>query len=202
MKPETQCRFELDLFLDFLVEKNVRVYCELGLYAGTTFLEVYKTLREHYGPDVRFAMIAIEYPTNNEAFNHLESIVLPEIRKDKNVDLYVFISNSTSIDIVENVNEAVLNTEWKNENSVIFIDGDHSYRQSRDDYLAYRDMFTFVAFNDISPRTVQKNTAKHGRDIATVYHLWDGLTIPRSIDEYIVFDDTTSVNPRGIGILL
>ena len=212
-KTETQSPYELDLFLDFLVEKKVRLYAEIGVYAGSTFFDVYKTLRDLWSSEPnreKFTMIAVEMPSNQNAFAHLTSVVLPEIRKDPFCDLHFFVGNSTEPKIVEQVSEAVHKfysdvNHFDNKSiteSLVFIDGDHSYRQARDDYRAYESLFGFVAFNDISPRTVQKQLEKHGKDVATVYHLFDGLTLERPLDTYVEFEDTNALNPRGIGILL
>jgi len=207
-KNETQNKWELDQFTDLLCVHKVTFYCELGVYAGTTFLEGHKRLREFHGPDVLIEMVAIEQPSNQGAFAHLNFVVLPEIRKDPNTSVNLFVGNSTDRDIVEDVyrlldegryNGVLTSTHNK---ACIFIDGDHSYVQSKDDYLAYEGMFDLVAFNDVSPRTVQKQLAKHGKDVATVYHLFDTLTLHMSKDDYVMFDDFISNNPRGIGVFL
>lgn len=207
-KTETQNSLELDLFTDWMVENKVKVYTEIGLYAGTTFLEVYKSLRDAYGPEEPLVMIAVEYPTNPAAFAHLDTIVFPEIQKDPKVTLHKFIGSSTEPRIVEGVHKVV--DTWYGDalirgsydKSLVFIDGDHSFAQTIDDYRAYRDSFIYTAFNDIAGATVQKNIAKHGYDKATCYHLWRGLTLDLPSDSYLEFEDHTAPNPRGIGILL
>lgn len=199
-KDETQSRFELDQLLDFLVEHNVTVWCEIGVYAGTTFLEVYKTLREA-NPDARLTMIGVDYPDNPAAFNHLTTVVIPEIKADPNVDVHLIVGNSTAPDTVERVKDIFFEANPSSSMSFIFIDGDHSYRQSKDDYQAYKHMFDFVGFNDCAAATVTKNQAKHGYDVATVYHLFDALTLDMPRDSYVEFFDANSRNPRGIGII-
>lgn len=197
-KDETQNRFELDSFLGFLSSHNIQTYAEIGVYAGSTFLEVYKTMKRYMGLE-RFTMLCIEYPTNQRAFAHLQSVVLEEIRADPQVDLHVFIGNSTEEKVVKGVFDVM---NGKRAYSLVFIDGDHSFDQSFDDYMAYKGMFNFVGFNDIARGTSQKNRMKHGHDVATVSHLWRALTCNLPSMHFEEYEDTTADNPRGIGILL
>ena len=106
-KGETQNPYELESYLDFLANERVTSYVEIGVYAGTTFLEVYKTLRETHGPDVFLTMIAVERPSNHAAFNHLTSIVIPEIKADPKVNLHLLVGGSTEPHIVEKAYEII-----------------------------------------------------------------------------------------------
>ena len=89
--------------------------------------------------------------------------------------------------------------------SLVFIDGDHLFEQARRDYLAYGSHFEYVAFNDISPRTIPQNRKKHPsigtRDVATVYHLYEGIKAgnPDMCETY--FEDYEAAKARGIGVL-
>jgi hypothetical protein len=206
-KKETQSMYELDMLVDFMIENNVLVFCEIGSYAGTTLQYVHKFLREAFGPEAPLVFVSVELPVNMSAFNNLNSLVIPEIRTDSNTEFHLFVGNSTAPDIVESVHTVMddwWNTPFRAEmgKSLVFIDGEHSYRQSRDDYRAYKDFFDFVAFNDVSPRTSQKQIAKHNHDVATVYHLFDAITLDMPLDSYTMWDDLQATNPRGIGVLL
>ena len=89
--------------------------------------------------------------------------------------------------------------------SLVFIDGDHLFEQAKQDYLAYGPFFEYVAFNDISPRTIPQNRKKHPsigtRDVATVYHLYEGIKAgnPEICETY--FEDYAAEKARGIGVL-
>lgn len=216
-KSETQNTKELDQFLEFIREQRIDLYLEIGLYSGSTFKAVFDTLMDvHKGDRTKFRMIGVDLPQNHFAFqeccNVLEEIaVVPN--KNTGVpysNVFTYWTSSTDPATVEQVISDV--QEWYSKdvelrfqtNSLVFIDGEHTYNQSRDDYLAYKDFFRWVAFNDISPGTVMANRKKHpsigNRDVATVYHLYEALRIgPHVKETYIV--DHEADKPRGIGIL-
>jgi hypothetical protein len=199
-KPETQNPYELEKFLEFIREHKINVYCEIGLYAGTTFKRVYDLLLEMHGPN-NFKMFGIDYPTNQSAFSHAKELLgdLPE------VELYWTPSNDPKT--VEAINQN-LEDHAKDVGKLggigyrglVFIDGDHSYTQTLEDYQIYKELFYWIAFNDVSPRTVQKNIQKHGKDVATCYHVYSVLRLNPMLEE-AYFEDHTATNPRGIGIL-
>lgn len=196
-KTETQNQAELDLFLDFLIHKDIRLYCEIGLYAGDTFYEVYQTLKVIHGLE-RFCMIAVEFPTNMAAFANLQAVI-STIRADPQVDLHFFVGNSTDPDIVEKVAEAVASTDFDTQQQrLVFIDSDHSWSHARMEYMAYSDMFTWTAFNDISERCIDANKAKHGVEIASVAHFYHALAIDKT---EVLIEDASAPKARGIGIL-
>lgn len=212
-KPETQNRWELDRFLDFIRNQKINLYMEIGLYSGSTFKEVYDTLlRVHNGDHTKFKMIGVDMPTNADAFAACSRVV------DAIPNASVYWTSSTDPDTVEKIYEEITAFSIQaglgipEVSSLVFIDGDHSFAQAKDDYMAYNPMFQFVAFNDIDPRTVEQNKRKHGgRDIATVYHLYEGLRIGEW--SYQLYEglhtsewETTICDPnaekaRGIGIL-
>jgi hypothetical protein len=194
-KPETQNRWELDRFLDFIRNQKINLYMEIGLYSGSTFKEVYDTLlRVHNGDHTKFKMIGVDLPTNADAFAACSRVV------EAIPNASVYWTSSTDPDTVEKIYEELAEFSTQPEvASLIFIDGDHSFAQAKDDYMAYNPMFQFVAFNDIDPRTVEQNKRKHGgRDIATVYHLYEGLRIH---SEETTICDASAEKARGIGIL-
>lgn len=198
-KLETQNRWELDKFLEFIADNKINVYCEIGLYSGSTFKEVYDTLlKVHGGDHSKFKMIGIDLPTNTDAFAECSRVV-------ENIpNATCYWTSSTDPDTVEKVWAEVksFNNVAKvyGSSSLIFIDGDHSFVQAKDDFDAYGAMFSFTAFNDIDQRTVEQNKRKHGgRDIATVYHFYEGLR--RGLVEDANFCDERAEKARGIGIL-
>jgi len=196
-KPETQNPYELEKFLEFIREHRINVYCEIGLYAGTTFKKVYDLLLEMHGPG-NFKMFGIDYPMNMSAFSHAKEL----LSNLDEVELYWTPSNDpkTVEAIHKNHTDFALEHAVTGYRSMVFIDGDHSFTQTLEDYQIYGEEFEYVAFNDVSPRTVMKNIEKHGKDVATCYHVYSVLRLQDQLEE-AYFEDHTAVNPRGIGIL-
>jgi hypothetical protein len=215
-KLESQNAKELDDFLRFIKEKKVNLYLEIGLYAGDTFKAVYDTLLETWGGDTsKFRILGIDMPSNSEAFK------VAQERIEKMPGASIWWTSSTDPQTVEEVIQECnkwFDTFYHNGPngdpvSLVFIDGDHSFTQSKDDFLAYKDWFEYVAFNDISPRTIPQNRKKHPsialpqganvgpRDIATVYHLYEGIKAGHPDCTEIYFEDPEAEKARGIGIL-
>lgn len=226
-KSETQNKNELEQFLKFIEDNKVDLYLEIGLYSGSTFKAVFDTLMKVHGGDrSKFRMIGVDLPTNPSAFQKC-CAVLDEIATVPNrntgvpySNVFTYWTSSTDPATVEQIISDV--QDWRKQivwdfgeidlitgeqylsKSLVFIDGDHLYNQSRDDFLAYKDWFDLVAFNDISPGTVMASRKKYpsigNRDVATVYHLYEALRISPHVTETYIIDHEAST-PRGIGIL-
>ena len=208
-KQETQNQSELDQFLKFIADKKINLYLEIGLYSGSTFKAVYDTLLDVWGGDTsKFRVLGVDFPTNAEAFKVAQETIsgMPGAT--------IWWTSSTDVQTVEEVlGEVSCWYEKFDEGSVypygpaslVFIDGDHLFEQAKQDYLAYGPFFEYVAFNDISPRTIPQNRKKHPsigtRDVATVYHLYEGIKAgnPDICETY--FEDYEAEKARGIGVL-
>ena len=205
-KQETQNQSELDQFLKFIADKKINLYLEIGLYAGSTFEAVYNTMKSVWGGDTsKFRCLGVDMPTNAEAFKVAQETV------SRLTGSTIWWTSSTDPQTVEEVLGEVsrwyekFDTEGPVPASLVFIDGDHLFEQSKQDYLAYGPFFEYVAFNDISPRTIPQNRKKHPsigtRDVATVYHLYEGVKAgnPDMCETY--FEDYEAEKARGIGVL-
>jgi len=205
-KQETQNQSELDQFLKFIADKKINLYLEIGLYAGSTFEAVYNTMKSVWGGDTsKFRCLGVDMPTNAEAFK----VAQETISGMPGTTVWWTVSDDP-----QTVEEALgevsrwyekFDTEGPVPASLVFIDGDHLFEQAKQDYLAYGPFFEYVAFNDISPRTIPQNRKKHpsigNRDVATVYHLYEGIKAgnPEICETY--FEDYEAEKARGIGVL-
>lgn len=205
-KTETQNQLELDQFLSFIEAKKINLYLEIGLYTGSTFAAVYHTMsRVWKGDTSKFRCLGIDLPQNSEAFAVLQETV------DKLPGSTIWYTSSTDPQTVEEVLGEVNRFAEKFDcldefpSSLVFIDGEHLFEQARDDYRAYAQSFEYVAFNDISPRTIPQNRKKHpsigNRDVATVYHLYEGIKAGNSYICETYFEDYGAEKARGIGVL-
>jgi len=208
-KTESQTPKELEDFLGFIRERKVNLYLEIGLYAGDTFKAVYDTLLETWGGDTsKFRVLGVDLPLNPEAFK----VARERIDQMPGVSVW-WTSSSDPLTVEEVIHEVGLWYEKFSDDrdpkvepvSLVFIDGDHSFSQAKDDFLAYKDWFEYVAFNDISSRTIPQNRKKHpsigARDIATVYHLYEGIKAGHPNCTEVYFEDYEAEKARGIGIL-
>lgn len=215
-KRVTQNPRELEAFLNWIEEKKINVYLEIGLYAGTTFKAVYDRLLKMWGGDTsKFLCFGIDLPQNPEAFKACNDLLetMPSVRVwwTSSTDKYTVEDVLRSIDLFtkEIAQGSLPRNKLGGEDEPHFeylalIDGDHSYSQTKDDFLAYSHSFNYVAFNDVSQGTVKQNKKKHGgRDVATAFHFYDAVKIDNQWRSEIAFWDFPDEDGkyRGIGVL-
>ena len=84
---------------------------------------------------------------------------------------------------------------------VLFIDGDHSYRGVRDDFLQYRHFVReggLIAFHDIAPDHLTRYGRPTGRYAGEVPLFWDKIKNFYSSQEIIESPDQDGL---GIGVI-
>jgi predicted O-methyltransferase YrrM len=177
-------------------------YLEVGAYAGESLYYMSQYLSRGS------AITLIDLGDNGLARRILTDIVIPHCRNTYNhtISLINGFSNAPST-----IDAAGKLAPTGGRYDLVFIDANHTFRNSLEDFSIYRHMGNYVAFHDIADATTTKATIKHGVEQANVNHLWraikelvpEGLIQNELVREYDAqwheFIDET--DPKGIGLL-
>lgn len=174
---------EIEGALQFLQSQNPRHVCEIGTEYGGTNL-----LLGHVLPNVEF-LLGVDLWVKHA----------PQLRawKPKNQELHFINASSadplTFFDVKHCLNGRLLD--------VLFIDGDHSYKGVKGDFLIYRHFVReggWILFHDIVP----DDQARYGKPTTSwaggVPLLWHSL---KKLYEYREFVEDPNQDGLGIGVL-
>lgn len=130
---------ELRRFIDLLISRGVRSYCEIGARHGDTFHAVMSSL-----PVGSFG-VAVDMPDGawgKSGTDKALSRAADDLRK-RGYDIEVVIGDSHSRAVQDKVRAF-------GPFDALFIDADHTLDGVKTDWLAYKDMSRIVAFHDIN----------------------------------------------------
>lgn len=130
---------ELRRFIDLLISRGVRSYCEIGARHGDTFHAVMSSL-----PVGSFGM-AVDLPNGAWGKKGTDSSLnraADDLRK-RGYDVEVVLGNSHSPEVRQRVGAF-------SPFDALFIDADHTLDGVKTDWLAYKDMAAMVALHDIN----------------------------------------------------
>lgn len=181
---------ELLPFIDFLKERGVRSYLEIGARHGDTFFHVMKSLpRGSLG-------IAVDLPGGAwgvESSRYALDEAAEELR-EMGYRIATIYGDSTTDFIRESVLEALNWYEPHGAIDAVLIDGDHRYEGVSADWRIWGGMAPIVAFHDIAGEGQIQPTTK---DIVEVPRLWRELKAEFSTVEFLGNGTT-----MGIGVVL
>lgn len=160
-------------------------YLEIGSYAGESFLYVEKYL----APNAR--VVLVDLGDNKEANDHLVKIL--ESLQDK-YDIHLIHGDSTAPDTVSLVKDLCPESFF----DLCLIDGNHDFHYVTSDLRTYGPLSSFIAMHDIDPRSILRNTEKHGYEKPCAAHVWQAVRICRMVDEFINPENEV---PMGLGVL-
>lgn len=179
----SQSAFELEKFIEFLKEKNVTSYLEIGTRHGDTFHAVMSALP----PGSKG--VAVDLPGGlwgKESSRDYMANVVNDL-KSKGYEIHCIFGDSQSDEIRSMVEEHA-------DFDAILIDGDHTLPGVTKDWENYREMSRIVAFHDVvGTGQAEKRTNKP----VEVPILWEKI---KSVFPYVEFIDENSA--MGIGVCL
>lgn len=174
---------ELTAFIQFLLEKGVRRYLEIGARHGDTFHAVMDALGAgSYGVAVDLPGAAWGKKTSVKALQRA-----CEDLRIRGITCRSVIGNSQSAETVALICELA-------PFDAVLIDGDHRYEPVSQDYAHYGPMGRYVAFHDI---VGEGQSTKDGRYAVEVPRLWAEL---KAVHPHVEF--VAPGSKMGIGVIL
>lgn len=153
---ETQQDDELRALLELIKEEKVSRYLEIGLYRGTTFHAVAEVLP----PDSN--LVGIDLPGDVEDGPYQIDLACSSIRNSLDQKPVVIWGNS------HNKDTKAAARSW-GPYDMVFIDGDHTYDGTWQDWYDYGINCRIVVFHDIVSRHWSQGCAKVWRELKTQY---------------------------------
>lgn len=181
---------ELLPFIDFLKERDVRSYLEIGARHGDTFYEVMKSL-----PKGSIG-VAVDLPGGAwgvETSRHALDDAAADLR-DMGYRIATVYGDSCTDYVFEKVFECLNWYEPHGKFDAILIDGDHRYEGVSADWRRWGGCAPIVAFHDIAGEGQIQPTTK---DAVEVPKLWRELLPHHETREYIGQHST-----MGIGVIV
>lgn len=181
---------ELLPFIDFLKDRCVRSYLEIGARHGDTFYHVMKSL-----PKGSLG-IAVDLPGGAwgvESSRYALDEAADELR-DMGYRIATIYGDSTTDFVKESVFEALNWYEPHGAIDAVLIDGDHRYEGVSADWRIWGGMAPIVAFHDIAGEGQIQPTTK---DVVEVPRLWSELKAQLSTKEFV-----GQGSAMGIGVVL
>jgi hypothetical protein len=178
---KSQDDYEFGKFLDW-IHKNITshkngdpcVYMEIGSYAGESLRGVAQVL-----PEGSY-LIVVDLASNPSAEAQLQQ-TLVEVQEKYNHKVKAFFGDSNNPSVIFEVEKYLASIKEKDlrigHPDLVFIDGNHTFKYAYNDYITWRNHFSFVAFHDISKNAIVRASMKHnGIEQAVVAHIWLMLT--------------------------
>ncbi len=139
---------ELIMFCEFLINKKIETYLEIGLREGALLHFMIKEMGlSGYG------VTKVKEEINNKYLSDIEKIII--------------FGNSQDEQIIKKVKE--LNNNY----DLIFVDGDHSYKGVKSDYDNYKTICKWMAFHDIGLNEKEGGTKEFWSEIKKDYEYYE-----------------------------
>lgn len=181
----SQNKFELNSFINFLKEKNVTRYLEIGARHGDTFHEVMINLPAgSYG-------LAVDLPGGlwGRSSTRVSLLAVVNDLRARGYRVDLILGDSTSSDVVDRV-------RGKAPFDAALIDGDHRYEGVKTDWENYRNLASVVGFHDI---VGVGQFEKVYKNLVEVPRLWAEIKNDFLSDQLVEFVDVGS--QMGIGVV-
>lgn len=130
-----QNKKEWDDFIEYLQDKNIRSYLEVGAREGVALRYLVEKL------PIKFVAV-VDLPGANWGKNGSE-VELKQNLDALGCEYKMALGDSKSKEIIDSV---------RREYDLVFIDGDHTYGGVKADYKNYAGMGRIVAFHDINQK--------------------------------------------------
>jgi len=181
---------ELLPFIDFLKERDVRSYLEIGARHGDTFYEVMKSLPKGS------VGVAVDLPGGAWGVESSRGYLEDAAKDLRGMGYHVatVYGDSTSQAVVDAVIEAFGWYDHRGPVDAILIDGDHRYEGVSADWHVWGPFAPVIAFHDIAGEGQIQPTTK---DVVEVPRLWNELKPHFTTKEWVGAEST-----MGIGVIV
>jgi Methyltransferase domain len=200
---KSQNDYEFTKFLNWIhdsivVHKNGDpcVYMEIGSYAGESLAGVASVL-----PEGSY-LIVVDLADNPEAEASLQKVLIDVQEKYKHV-VKAFFGDSNNPSIIFEVKKYLNEIKEKDlrvgHPDLVFIDGNHTFKYAYNDYITWRNHFSFTAFHDIAKEAIVRSSMKHGGiEQACAAHIW--LMLTEMIPQYSLgYTPQSTLDSRSFG---
>lgn len=157
-KYSSQSAYELDGFIAFLRQQNVRSYLEIGARHGDTFHAVMSAL------PAGSLGVAVDLPGGlwgKESSKQQLKLAVEDLRA-KGYTIHCLFGDSQSAEMRARVAEFA-------PFDAVFIDGDHTLAGVTRDWYNYREMAPMIGFHDIVGTGQRENRTKHAVDVPILW---------------------------------
>lgn len=178
----SQSEYELSCLINFLKEKNIKRYLEIGAREGDTFHEIVTHIKPDYA-------LAVDLPGGLWGKNSTKDSLIKSVidLRNKGYNTEYLLGDSSDTNVVSHIKDI-------GKFDAIFIDGDHTLKGVTRDWENYRDMGDIIIFHDI---VGYDQIEKANNNKVEVPILWNEIKQGRSFLEFI--DDESKM---GIGVIL
>jgi predicted O-methyltransferase YrrM len=178
-------------------EQGPHGYLEIGSYAGESLYYMSQFLNP------KSTITLVDLGDNGLARRILTDIVIPHCRNTYNHTIALINGFSNAPATYEAV--CKLTPVDRRGYDLCFIDANHIFAHSLEDFQIYRHSANLIAFHDISDETTKKATLKHGVEQANVNHMWRAfkaiLPETNEYNEEQIWEFIDPANPKGIGMI-
>jgi len=131
---------ELNALIDLAKKNNVQRYLEIGARFGDTFYDIMTSL------PIGSIGVCVDLPASLWGSNNSQSYLLEACTEliKQGYKIECILGNSTSPEVLQAV------YDFSDFYDLVLIDGDHTYKGVKADYLNYSERAGFVALHDIA----------------------------------------------------
>jgi len=140
-------------------------YLELGSYAGESLYYMAQILPR--GSTITL----VDLPTNEAARKVLVERVAPWCIKTYKHDIKLISGDTLNPAAAEQA------SKYAHRYDLCFIDANHEFAYTLNDFVRYRDKASWISFHDISRFNTEKTKVKHGVVQANANHVWEAIKV-------------------------
>lgn len=142
-------------------------YLEIGSYAGESLFYISQVIPPNS------IITLVDLGDNVVAREILVEKTIPFVKEKFGHQTNLLTGYSNDKEILHQTKAFAPNGRY----DLVFIDANHDFKHSFEDFKNYRESAAWIAFHDISEYNITKSTAKHGVEQANAAHIWKVLKL-------------------------